>query len=149
MTIIIDDGTFTLGNSFITLEEAENYHVDRATPSWIDTTKTDEDKEAAIIKGFDYLYVQDWLAGVFDIEVPAKVKRAQIIAAEKELSRPGILQEDQDSNLKRKRIEGVIEKEFFSMTKTSATIFTEIQNLLKNYLNISTTTKRQRFLVRM
>ena len=149
MTISIDDGTFLTGNSFITFNEAENYHVDRSTEAWIDTTITDEEKEAAIIKGFDYLYVQDWLAGVFDIEVPAKVKRAQIIAAEKELSRPGILQEDQDSNLKRKRIEGVIEKEFFSMNKTSATIFTEIQNLLKNYLNISTTTKRQRFLVRM
>ncbi len=150
MTITIDDGTFLVGNSFCTLIEADTYHTDRSTTAWIDVTITDAEKEAAIIKSFDFLYVQDWVTDTFLTEIPVKIKRAQIVAAEKELSSPGSLQEDEDSNLKRKRIEGIIEKEYFSKSLSSATVFTEIMNLISPYLNTSiSVSSAQKFLVRM
>jgi hypothetical protein len=150
MTITIDDGTFLVGNSFVTLDETDTYHEDRATETWIATTVTDDQKEAALIKAFDYLYVQNWIAGVFDTEIPIRVKQAQMVAAGKELSSPGSLQADQDSNVKRKNIEGAIETEYFSKSLSSAPVFTQIQNLLKPYLNTSIyNNTAQRFLVRM
>jgi hypothetical protein len=150
MTLTIDDGTFLVGNTFVTLDETDTYHEDRSTTSWMASTVTDDNKEAAIIRAFDYLYVQPWISTTFASSVPVKVKRAQMVAAEKELSSPGSLQSDQDSNLKRKHIEGVIEKEYFSQTMSSAPVFTEIQNLLSDYLETSSTrSSTQRFLVRM
>ena len=148
--LTIDDGTFTIGNSFVSLMEADDYHELRASENWNLTTTTDDNKEAALIRAFDYLFIQDWQAGVFDVEIPERVKRAQLVAAEKELGSPGTLQEDKENNLKRKHIEGVIEREYFSKNLSNETIFTEIQNLLKPYLSATTTkTTTQRFLVRM
>jgi len=147
--LIIDDGSFAVGNSFVTLLEADDYHEQRLTASWIDTSVTDEQKEATLIKAMDYLFVQDWKAGVFDDDIPVRVKNAQIVAAARELASPGVLQEDRESNLKRKRIEGVIDKEYFSGESGGAVELTEIHNLIKPYLIAETTLSSGRRMVRM
>jgi hypothetical protein len=147
--LILDDGTFDIGNTFVELIEADTYHSNRLTDSWLESSVTDAQKESALIRAFDYLYVQDWKAGVFDIEIPVRVKRAQMVAASKELESPGSLQEDQDKHLKRKRLEGVVDKEYFKSDPDGQVVFTEIMNLLKPYLRITETVDRSRRLVRM
>jgi hypothetical protein len=148
--LTIDDGTFTVGNTFIDLFDADEYHELRQTEAWLDSEVTDGQKEAALIRGFDYLMVQDWSADAFLSGIPDRVKWAQCVAAVKELSSPGTLQADVDNNVKRKRIEGAIETEYFSKNLSSQTVFTEVENLIKPYLNVSVTrSSRQKYLVRM
>jgi hypothetical protein len=149
--LTIDDGTFTVGNTFVDLLDADDYHELRLTEDWIDSEVTDSQKEAALVRAFDYLKVQDWASDAFTVEIPIKVIEAQCVAAGKELSSPGRLQSDVDSNVKRKRIEGAIETEYFSKNLVSQTVFTEIQNLIAPYLssNQTTTVARKKTIVRM
>jgi len=147
--LTIDDGTFEVGNSFVTLLTADTYFEERSSTVWVDSV-SDEDKEAALIRAFDYLSVQSWAAGVFDEEVPEKIKRAQMVAAGKELSSPNVLQPDIQKNVKRQKFDGAMETEYFDKNIESGTIFTEIENLIKSYLSVvSVRTTGQRFLVRM
>jgi hypothetical protein len=64
------------------------------------------------------------------------------------LFKPGVLQADKQSNVKRERIEGVVDTEYFSKNLSSSTVFTEILNLIEPYLSVPTSS-RQKFLVRM
>jgi len=146
--LIIDDGTFTVGNSFVTLIELDTYHALRQTASWIDVSVTDAKKEAAAIRAFDFFKVQNWSSDAFLTEIPQRVKDAQCVAAAKELDSSGVLQADLDPNVKRQRIEGAIETEYFSKNLTTSTIFTEIINLINPYLVQSRSTVT-RTLVRM
>ena len=133
MTLTIDDGTFTIGNTFLSLDDIDEYHAQRLTAPW--STSTDNDaKEAAIIRAFDYLSVQNWTINAFDDGIPTRVCAALCVAANKELESNGILQADQQKNIKRKRIEGAIETEYFSQKISNETVFTEINNLIKPYI---------------
>lgn len=133
MTLTIDDGTFTVGNTFLSLDDIDEYHAQRLTSPW--STSTDNNaKEAAIIRAFDYLSVQNWIINAFDEGIPLRVCAALCVAANKELESNGILQADQQKNIKRKRIEGAIETEYFSQKISNETVFTEISNLIKPYI---------------
>jgi len=147
MTLTIDDGTFLIGNTFLSLTDIDTYHEARLTPFW--QTITDDDaKEAAIIRGFDYLKIQTWKSDVFLLGIPIRICDALCVAANKELETPGNLQADQQNNVKRKRIEGAIETEYFSKDRSSSVIFIEIGNLISSYLEIPAY-RTQKFLVRM
>jgi len=150
MTIILDDGSFEVGNSFVTTDEADDFCELRALSDWtsIEVTAT---KEAALIRAFDYLKVVSWSDTAFASGIPERVKEANIRAAVKEITSPGIMQKDEESNLKRKKIEGAIEKEYFEAGRFSGTIHNDILNLIKPYLastSTSTTAGSQRYLVR-
>jgi hypothetical protein len=150
MTLILDDGSFEIGNSFVTLDYADDYHEIRATEAWETDSPSDDQKESALIKAFDYLMVQDWSPETFMLDIPDRIKQAQCVGAAKELASPGVLQADKENNIKRKRIEGAIDTEYFSKNLESGTVFTEIQNLIKPYIiSKSISTSKQRFLVRM
>ena len=149
MALIIDDGTFTVGNTLLSLEEVEAYHTSRLTAPW-STETSDELKEAAIIRAFDYFSIQKWIINAFDDGIPQRVLSAFCVAANKELSSTGILQADQQKNIKRKRIEGAIETEYFDKNTLNGTIFTEINNLISPYIEAPTyRIATQRFLERI
>ena len=144
-TLLIDDGTFEEGNTFVTLAECEEYHSNRTNTLW---TGTDTEKTSAIIRSFDYLSIQRWRDYVLEDEIPLKVKQAQCVAALKELIEPGCLQKDQtkDDNVKKKKID-VIETEYFD--KDMQTKYTVIENLLKDYIiEKKQSIKRTRTLIR-
>ena len=148
--LILDDGSFTIGNTFALLYDADEYHTLRQTESWISEDVTEDAKNAAMIRAFDYLRTRDWQAGIFDVEIPSRIIQAQYVAAAKELSSPGTLQSDVNPNVKRKRIEGAIDTEYFSKNLSSSTVFTEVDNLIKPYLNSTTNfSQTSRTLVRM
>jgi len=133
MTLTIDDGTFATGNTFLDLADIDDYHTARLSSPWV-TETSDESKEAAIIRAFDYLSVQKWKIDAFESGIPSRVESALCVAANKELASPNVLQADQKNNIKRERIEGAIETEYFSKDKQSTTIFTEINNLIAPYI---------------
>ena len=130
MTLTIDDGTFEVGNTFVTENEAEEYHESRGNSSWEDAD--DEAKEAALIRAFDYLSVQNWSSTAFETTIPVKVKQAQMLAALKELSSSGVLQPDVSTGVKSEAIEGAIEKEYYE--SGPGTIFSGVENLIRPYL---------------
>ncbi len=130
MTIIIDDGTFVIGNSFVTVDAAEAYHESRGYTIWIDGE--DEEKEAALIRAFDFLSVQNWKTTVFENSVPIKIQQAQILGALKELSSPGSLQPDIVTGIKSESLDGVIETEYFK--GGTGTLFTAVENMIKPYI---------------
>jgi len=149
MALVIDDGTFTVGNTFLDLIDVDSYHAERLTLPWTEETDNAK-KEAAIIRAFDYLRVQQWLSDAFIDGIPTRVEQALCVAANKELDSPNTLQADKTSNVKRKRIEGAIETEYFSKNLDSSTIFTEIDNLIAPYLiNPKIGANIKRTLVRM
>jgi len=131
MTLTIDDGTFEVGNSFATSLEAETYHEVRGYSVWIDGNS--EEKEAALIRAFDFLSVQNWKSTTFATSVPIKIKQAQIIGALKELVDSGSLQPDVQTGIKSDSIEGVFETKFFE--EGPGTLFTAIENLIRPYIN--------------
>lgn len=136
--LTIDDGTFNKGNSFVTLIDAEDFHALRGNAEW--DKATDPDKEAALVRTFDYLAVQDWTVGTFDEGIPGPIKKAQHIGALRELSERGILQPDLTKGVKSQSVEGAVEKEFFE--DGEETIFTAIQNLIRPYLGNTATSQR-------
>ena len=145
--LTIDDGSFQSGNTFSDIFDFDEYHEVRLNEPW--NSETDEDKKiAAIISSFDFFKIQKWKSDVFLLGCPDRIKEAHFVAANKELSSPGTLQADKDSsNIKRKRIEGAIDTEYFNSQDGSETIFTEINNLIQTYL-ISTQTRVSRRMVR-
>jgi len=149
MALIIDDGTFEVGNTFLLLSDINTYHSVRLSSPW--TTETsDAKKEAAVIRAFDYLAIQNWLIDAFDDGIPTRVEYALCVAANKELDSPGVLQKDQQKNVKRKRIEGAIETEYFAKNLSSETVFTEVLNLIKPYIEAPTNRRpTQRYLERV
>lgn len=132
MALIIDDGTFAVGNSFVTVQAAETFHELRGYTDW--TTSADETgKEAALIRAFDFLSVQNWKSTTFTSGVPAKITQAQILAALKELGSPGSLQPDITTGVKSQKIEGAVSTEFFSAGE--GTLFSVVENLIRPYIN--------------
>jgi len=131
MALTIDDGTFEIGNSFVTSIETESYHETRGHSVWVDGDN--EEKEAALIRAFDFLSVQNWKSTAFASLVPVKIKQAQMIGALKELSDPGSLQPDVQTGIKSDSIEGVFETKFFE--EGPGTLFTAIENLIRPYIN--------------
>ena len=132
MALIIDDGTFLVGNSFIELEEADAFHLDRVNTEWIDA---DPDvKEAALIRMFDFLSVQPWKSTAFSDEIPLKVRQAQCVGAAKELTESGAMQPDLSQGIKAETLEDVVSVEYFEGGAGNGTLFTAIENLIAPYL---------------
>jgi hypothetical protein len=131
MALIMDDGTFAVGNSFVTLIFADAYHADRNNTTW--ASKSETEKEAALIKAFDFLSVQNWKSDTFDSDIPAKIQKAQCIGALREADAANSLQPDANPAVKRELIEGVIETEYFA-NSTPSVAPTEVQNLIRPYL---------------
>jgi hypothetical protein len=131
MTITIDDGTFLIGNSFVTVLMADAFHEARQNTAWF--AASEAQKEAALIKAFDYLSVQNWTSTAFSTEIPLKIKNAQCIGALKELEEAGALQPDVNPNIKMESIDGVMETEYFEGSG-SAIIPTAVMNMIKPYL---------------
>ena len=149
MALTIDDGSFEVGNTFTTAIATDDYAELRAVSSWIDSTD-DDAKDAAMIRAFDYLKVISWSSTAFTSGVPARIVEAQMVAAIKELAKPGVMQPTEESNLKKQIIGGAIEKEYFEAGRFSGTIHNDILNLIKPYLlsTESTTSGTTRYLVR-
>lgn len=135
MALTIDDGTFEVGNSLVTLEYAAGYHEDRDNTAWFN--RLDYQQEALLIKAFDFLSVQNWATGTFSSGIPKKIKDAQCLAALKELEQEDTLQPDYNPTIKRERIEGVTETEYFGRGETASMASsppTAIMNLIRPYL---------------
>lgn len=142
MTITIDDGTFLVGNSFVTIEEADAYHTDRLNSDWV--AAEESTKEAALIRAFDYLSVKNWLSTAFSDGIPIRVENAQCVAALKELQATGALQPDITPGLKKKEIDGVISTEYFeSSVAAGGTIYTAVENMIEPYLATSAASSRR------
>jgi hypothetical protein len=135
MPLTIDDGTFNVGNSFVTLGYAYDYHELRGNSAWIQ--KTDEEQEALLVRAFDFLSVQNWASDTFTTAIPKKIKDAQCLAAFKELEQDNALQPDYNPTIKRERIEGVIETEYFGKGETASMASAPpaaVMNLIGPYL---------------
>jgi hypothetical protein len=135
MPLTIDDGTFEVGNSFVTLDYAYDYHELRGNSAWTDATELQQ--ESMLIRAFDFLSVQNWATGTFSAVIPKKIKDAQCLAAFKELEADNVLQPDYNPTIKRESIDGVIETEYFGRSDTmsmTATPPTAVINLIKPYL---------------
>jgi hypothetical protein len=146
-TITIDDGTFEVGNSFVTVEEVTAYHEDRSNIDWASSSYSSAQRTGAVIRSFDFFKIQNWSEDVFLDGIPARVEEAQCIAALKELIKPGVLQADKSKNVKRERIEGVMETEYFTSAMSSDIYFTNIMNLIAPYI-ITPFTRTQRRIAR-
>jgi len=131
MTITIDDGTFIVGNSFVTLAESDIFSTDRGYTTWVDGDE--EEKEASLIRAFDYLSVQNWKSTAFTSNIPPKIEQAQIIAAIREFDSPGVLQPDISTGIKSEALDGVLETHYFE--SGSSTIFSGVENLITPYIN--------------
>jgi len=147
--LVVDDGSFSIGNTFLLLTDVDLYHEVRLTTPWNKETEDDK-KEAAIIRGFDYLKIQNWDSSAFLADIPIRIEEALCVAANEELNSPGAMQKNQSNNIKKEKIAGAIETEYFSKNASSSTIFTKINDLIAPYLDSASYAKpRQRFLVRM
>jgi len=135
--LILDDGTFLVGNTFITIDDSNEFHETRNNTIWMDEAIEDSTKEGCIVRAFDYLKVKSWNPECFMLGIPPRIIEAQCIAALKEFENPNSLQADKAKNVKRERIEGVIETEYFSKDISSSAIFTIIDNLIAPYLKKS------------
>jgi len=131
MALILDVGTFLVGNSLATIEEADAFHLSRQNDSWATTALLA--KEAALIKAFDFLSIQNWKSDTFTSGVPLKIKNAQCIGALKEIGSPGTLLPDISPGIKKEAIDGVNETEYFA-SGSSAVIHTAVENMIKSYL---------------
>ena len=131
MSLIIDSGTFLVGNSFATVIEADGFHADRQNTDWAAATTIQ--KEAALIKAFDFLSVQNWKSDAFTVSVPLKIKNAQCIGALKEVGTPGSLLPDITPGIKKEAIDGVNETEYFA-GGGAGTVYTAVENMIRPYL---------------
>ena len=140
MAITVDDGTFATGNSFVTADEADVFHLDRGNGDWGDAD-TDV-KDAALIRAFDFLSVQAWKSDAFTSDIPQRIKNAQCVAALKELIESGSIQPDVQTGVKKETIDDVVSMEYFEGGDNSGVIFTAIENLIKPYLYTSNSRRR-------
>jgi len=141
MALIIDTGTFLVGNSLVTVAEADAFHSIRQNQAW--ELAALYVKEAALIKAFDFLSVQNWKSDAFESGVPLKIKNAQCIGALRELDSPGALQPDVTPGIKKEAIDGVNETEYFE-NSGSGVIHTAVENLIKPYMKVSGLRMRMR-----
>ena len=133
MAITVDDGTFETGNSFVTIAEADAFHSARLNTDW--TEASDEDKEAALIRAFDFLSVQPWASKTFTSSIPLKIQNAQCIGALKEIQTSGTLQPDITPGVKKESIDGVMENEFYETARGSGgTVHTAVENMIRPFL---------------
>lgn len=132
MAIIIDNGTFLVGNSFVTAEDAKEFHKTRGNQPWADAKSSE--RESALIRAFDFLSVQNWKEDAFEDEIPLKVIMAQEIAALKELIDIGTMQPDLQVGIKTEEIDGVVAMEYFEGGNNTGTTFVAIENLIAPYL---------------
>ncbi len=131
MALTIDDGTFEVGNSFITAVESNTFAQDRGYVDWVDGD--DEDKEAALIRTFDFLSVQNWKSTTFDDGIPVKIQNAQCLGAIRELETSGTLQPDVSTGIKSESIDGVLETEYFE--GGAGQVFSSVENMISPYIN--------------
>jgi len=115
-----------------TIAEADAYHAARGNTLW---TGEDAVKTVALQRAWDYLRGLTWREDVFDTELPADVKSAQIVGALAELVDAGALQPEitRDDYLTKKNIAGVIIKEYASSAPKSKQ-FKAINALLSRYI---------------
>lgn len=132
MALIVDPGTFVVGNTFVEIAFADNFHVSRKNNPWIQATV--EDKEAALVRAFDYFTVQNWKSDAFLLGIPLRVKNAQCIAALKELSSPGAMQPDITPGVKKESIDGAVSTEYFEDQGGGGTVYTAVNNMIKPFL---------------
>jgi hypothetical protein len=150
MALVVEDGTgVDDANSYVTVEDANAYLLDRNNAAWF--AATDDQKVAALIEATDYVDAHDWVGYVefaaqalgwprleaYDREgrllvgVPAQVKRAVILLAPEALS--GRLRPTTAATagaLKRKKV-GPLELEYFEGGSASARSFPEVAALLR------------------
>lgn len=118
-------------NSFVTLDEADAYHDERANSGWVNYG--DDDKEAALIRAYDYLSTLNWKENTFITETPEAVKKAHCEAALREIVAPGCLMPDLTK-------EDYVLSETVDVLNTTyanrkpGTQHTKIKKLIKNYL---------------
>jgi len=134
MAIIVYDGTnLEDANSFIEISEATTYHSNRGNTIWTDVEKTDDDREKALIRTFDYLCTLKYKTGVFYEGTPVAIKKAQAEGALRELETPGCLQPDlsKDDFITKKVYTGAIETTYASNART---VYQKLMVILKPYL---------------
>jgi hypothetical protein len=133
MTIIIDDGTFLIGNSFVEISTADTFHASRLNTNW--SSATEAQKEAALIRAFDFLSVQNWATDAFSSGIPLKIQNAQCIGALKEVEASGALQPDLTPGIKKESIDGVVSTEYFNEDSGGGgVVYTAVENMIKPYL---------------
>ena len=115
-----------------TAAEADTYHTARGNALWTGAAAV---KTVALQRAWDYLRGLSWKEDVFDTELPADVKNAQIVGALAELTDPGTLLPEITKNdtLIKKNIANVIIKEYASGAPKQ-TQYKEINSLLSKYL---------------
>jgi hypothetical protein len=120
MAIVVEDGTgISAANSYVTVEEVDDYCSQRGLSEW--ENASDDDKEAALMRGMDYIEsfrfrgdkvnfenplewprlgwynevsygTTAYILGAYDAHIPLGVKRATCRAAYEELMNKGTLQ---------------------------------------------------------
>jgi len=115
-----------------TTAEADTYHASRGNALWTGTSTL---KSQALQRAWDYLRGLDWLDDVFDTELPADIKNAQIVGALEELKSPGVLSPalTADNYLSLKKLPGGIEKQYRPGAPVKKR-FLAMEALLKPYL---------------
>lgn len=117
-----------------TYDEADTYHTARGQTTW--TNETDDDvKTSALLRAWDWLSGLNWIDGVFDEELPVKIKYAQIVAALEELQTPNCLNPvlSAEDYLESKNIAGVIVKTYRPNAPAKKR-FLAVESLLKSYV---------------
>lgn len=117
-----------------TVLEADIYHEARGNTTWTD--EDDDDlKNQALLRAWDYLCGLDWINGVFDDELPNKIKYAQIMAALEELQNPGCLNPvlSSEDYIESKNLAGAIIKTYRPNAPVKKR-FLAVESLLKSYV---------------
>ncbi len=128
MTTTIKD--FTAAD--ITLTDCTIYHADRGNTAWTDVTE--DEKAAALIRGFDYIRVQPFRTDLdlFSDGIPADIEQAVYEAALIEVTSPGLLlkNETRDDRMSEIRIGPLVTK----YQVDAGNQFTKIKALLAPYV---------------
>lgn len=135
MALTVEDGTGVLGaDSYASVESADAYHLARGNTAWTGTTS---DKEIALRRAtaaIDQLHGANWIGQRIDIDqsldwprtlaydargylidgLPTELVKATCEAALRELTARGSLTADPKPSIKRERVEGAVEREYFT-----------------------------------
>lgn len=155
MAFTVEDGSIVAGaNSYVPLDFANSYHLDRGNAAWAD--KTDPQKQSALIRATDYIeqtYGNKFLGSRVDTdqplewprqdvsnisyaEIPNGLKQAVCQLAYEALSADLNPSLERGGAIKRERLEGVAETEYFE-NAPSMTIRPAVAGLLRNLLDNS------------
>jgi hypothetical protein len=128
MTMSIKD--FTADD--ISLSDCTSYHTARVNAAWTDATA--DEKEAALIRGFDYIRVQPFRTDLdlFNDGLPTDIEQAVYEAALIEVTSPGMLlkNETRDDQMSEIRMGPLVTK----YQVDAGTQFTKITALLAPYV---------------